>query len=83
MKIAAIADIHGNDLALEAVLADIAAHGIEEVVNLGDHLSGPLNAGRTADILMARDFPSVRGNHDRWLITVDPAADGAFGPHRL
>ena len=27
MKIAVIADIHGNDLALEAVLADIDAHG--------------------------------------------------------
>ena len=38
MKFAAIADIHGNYAALEAVLADIAALGIGEVVNLGDHL---------------------------------------------
>ncbi|CAN7443822.1 metallophosphoesterase family protein [Pararhizobium sp. LjRoot235] len=76
MKIAVIADIHGNDLALEAVLADIAVQGIEDVVNLGDHLSGPLNAARTADTLLARDFPSIRGNHDRWLITVDPAEMG-------
>ena len=37
MKFAAIADIHGNSAALEAVLADIAALGITEVVNLGDH----------------------------------------------
>jgi hypothetical protein len=44
MKLAAIADIHGNCVALEAVLADIAALGIGEVVNLGDHLSGPLEA---------------------------------------
>ncbi|WP_455272019.1 metallophosphoesterase family protein [Rhizobium herbae] len=76
MKIAVIADIHGNDLALEAVLADIAAQGIDDIVNLGDHLSGPMNAARTADILMARDFPSIRGNHDRWLITIEPAAMG-------
>ena len=76
MKIAVIADIHGNDLALEAVLADIAALGIDDVVNLGDHLSGPMNAARTADILMARDFPSIRGNHDRWLVTQAPAEMG-------
>ena len=76
MKIAVIADIHGNDLALEAVLADIAALGLDDVVNLGDHLSGPMNAARTADILMARDFPSIRGNHDRWLVTLQPAEMG-------
>ncbi len=73
MRIAVIADIHGNDLALEAVLADIAAHGIGDVVNLGDYLSGPLNAARTADILMERTFPSICGNHDRWLTTRAPA----------
>ncbi|KQY19255.1 metallophosphoesterase family protein [Rhizobium sp. Root483D2] len=78
MKIAVIADIHGNDLALEAVLADIAAHGIDDVVNLGDHLSGPLNAARTADILIVRNFPSIRGNHDRWLVTKEPAAMGQW-----
>jgi predicted phosphodiesterase len=68
MKFAAIADIHGNALALEAVLADIDRQGIKDIVNLGDHLSGPLEAGRTADILLARDMISVCGNHDRYLI---------------
>jgi predicted phosphodiesterase len=76
MKTAVIADIHGNDLALEAVLADITAQGISDVINLGDHLSGPLNAARTADLLMARDFPSIRGNHDRWLVSLAPAELG-------
>jgi len=68
MKLAAIADIHGNCLALEAVLADISALGISEVVNLGDHLSGPLEARRTADLLIARGFPSIRGDQDRVLV---------------
>ncbi|AFL51836.1 putative phosphoesterase [Sinorhizobium fredii] len=72
MKIAVISDIHGNDLALEAVLADIGAQGIDEIVNLGDHLSGPLNAARTADILIGRKMPSIRGNHDRYLLMLDP-----------
>lgn len=70
MRFAAIADIHGNALALEAVLADIAAQGIDvsDIVNLGDCLSGPLEAGRTADILAPLGLVTVRGNHDRYLI---------------
>ena len=65
MKFAAIADVHGNRLALEAVLADLAALGITEIVNLGDHVSGPLEAARTADLLIERGFPSIRGDQDR------------------
>jgi diadenosine tetraphosphatase ApaH/serine/threonine PP2A family protein phosphatase len=68
MRFAAIADVHGNALALEAVLADIAALGITEVVNLGDHVSGPLEARRTADLLMERGFPSITGDQDRRLV---------------
>ena len=67
MRFAAIADVHGNYLALEAVLADIKAQGITDIVNLGDMASGPLDAKRTIDIMMAMDAPCVRGNHDRYL----------------
>lgn len=73
MKFAAIADVHGNRPALEAVLADIAAHGITEVVNLGDHVSGPLEAVRTADLLIERGFPTVRGDQDRILLELRQA----------
>jgi predicted phosphodiesterase len=68
MRFAAIADVHGNYLALEAVVADIGAQGIDGIVNLGDMASGPLDARRTMDALMALDAVHVRGNHDRWLI---------------
>jgi diadenosine tetraphosphatase ApaH/serine/threonine PP2A family protein phosphatase len=68
MRFAVIADIHGNADALESVLADIAGQGIAEIVNLGDHLGGPLEAGRTADILIKRDMVSIAGNHDRYLL---------------
>jgi len=77
MRFAAIADIHGNCCALDAVLADIESEQITEVVNLGDHFSGPLEAGRTAARLMEHDFPSIRGNHDRSLIDLKPDAMGA------
>jgi predicted phosphodiesterase len=75
MRFAAIADVHGNRFALEAVLADIAANGINEVLNLGDHVSGPLEAARTADLLMERGFPSVLGDQDRRLVEL--RIDGA------
>jgi len=40
MRFAAIADVHGNYLGLEAVLADIRAHSIGDIVNLGDMAAG-------------------------------------------
>lgn len=74
MRLAVIADIHGNDLALQAVLADIAAHGIDDIVNLGDCFSGPLEPGKVAARLTALNIPTVRGNHDRYLIEQSPDA---------
>ena len=67
MRFAAIADVHGNHLALEAVLADIRAQGIDDIVNLGDMASGALDARRTVDIMMGLNATNVRGNHDRYI----------------
>lgn len=74
MRFAIISDIHGNCLALEAVLADIAEQGADVTLNLGDIVSGPMEPGRTVDLLLERDFPTLRGNHDRTLF------DGGAGP---
>ena len=82
MKFAAIADIHGNSDALEAVLADIAALGIADVVNLGDHVSGPMEARRTANMLIARGFPSIAGDQDRRIVALDGAGDRQRGDVR-
>lgn len=81
MIFAALADIHGNAAALEAVLADIERQGINDIVNLGDCFSGPLEAGKTADRLMALGLPTVRGNHDRYLIETPPDALGSSDAH--
>ena len=44
MRIAAIADVHGNLGALRAVLAHIKRVSSPDlIVNLGDHVSGPCN----------------------------------------
>ena len=80
MRFAAIADVHGNYLALDAVLSDIRAQGIGDIVHLGDMASGPLGARRTMDRLMALDAVHVLGNHDP--LSDRPAAgeDGLMGP---
>ncbi len=76
MRIAVITDIHGNVAALEAALADIAVRGIATVICLGDCASGMMWPGETTALLMTREIPCVRGNHDRWLAEHAPDAMG-------
>lgn len=68
MRIAVLADIHGNLRALEAVQSDLRKQSPDLVVNLGDHLSGPLQAAATADALIGARYVNIRGNHDRQLL---------------
>jgi putative phosphoesterase len=77
MRIGVLADIHGNLRALEAVQADLRKQSPDLVVNLGDHLSGPLQAAATADILMGEKYLHIRGNHDRQLVDRAVEAMGA------
>lgn len=72
MRFALISDIHGNLPALEAVCADIRRQGCDVVANLGDCLSGPLWPLETARFLMAQDWPTIAGNHERQLLTLPP-----------
>lgn len=84
--VAILSDIHGNLPALEAVIADAEAQGCTHFANLGDSLSGPLWPVETANLLMARDWPTIAGNHERQLLTLDRArmnASDAFTRDRL
>ncbi|HTI79137.1 MAG TPA: metallophosphoesterase family protein [Acetobacteraceae bacterium] len=74
IRLAVIADIHANLLALEAVLADIRTRGVDATINLGDNVAGPLWPLETAELLAALKLPTVRGNHDRWLLDCDEAS---------
>jgi len=72
MKIAIISDSHGNLPALQAVLSEIDAAGVDHIINVGDTLGGPLESARTADVLMQRLIPMIAGNHERQLLTLPP-----------
>jgi putative phosphoesterase len=64
VRVAAISDIHGNLPALEAVLADIEREDVDEIVVVGDSVSGPWPA-EVFDLLDAVDARIVHGNADR------------------
>jgi predicted phosphodiesterase len=82
MRIAVLADIHGNVLALDAVLDDLKRRGGADLtVNLGDCVSGPLWPRETFARLQALDLPTVRGNHDR-RVAADPAGDAMWASDR-
>ena len=77
MRLAILADIHGNLLALEAVLADVATRHVDLTVNLGDLVSGPLQPRETADLLMSLNLPTICGNHERNLLSQPLESMGA------
>jgi len=72
MRLAVVSDIHGNLRALEAVLADIRTRAPDAIVNLGDCVTSPLWPRETLELLNSLSWPTVRGNHDRWI--GEPAA---------
>lgn len=74
--IGVISDIHGNLPALEAVLTDLVARGIHDVVNLGDHASGPLWPRETVELLVQQPWIQISGNHDRQVARDDPETHG-------
>src|ERR1700743_1820659 len=65
---AIISDIHGNSLALTAVLKDIRSRGIEKIINLGDHFFGALEPEKVADILRQNEMLCISGNTDREIL---------------
>jgi predicted phosphodiesterase len=66
VRVAALADVHGNAPALEAVLAEVRAAGVGAVVFCGDLTWGPLPS-ETLAVVRALELPAhfVRGNGDR------------------
>jgi predicted phosphodiesterase len=71
MQIGVISDIHGNYLALTAVLRDLEAlrPAPDRVVCLGDAIQGGPQPAEVTRALRERGWPVVMGNADDWLIT--------------
>ena len=85
MRIGVISDIHGNDVALEAALADLASYDVDQTVCLGDALQGGCQPREVVDRLRDVGCPIVLGNADAFVLTgsTAEAADDAGAEQRL
>jgi putative phosphoesterase len=80
VRVALISDIHGNEIALRAVLADIARIGIDEIVCLGDVATLGPRPGAVIEMLRECGCACIMGNHDEFLI--DPALVHAYSKQK-
>jgi putative phosphoesterase len=79
MRVGLIADIHGNLVALDAVLADLERAQVDHVVCLGDVAWGP-QPRQTVERLRALSYPTIMGNADDALFHLPsetPTDEGA------
>ena len=74
-RIALISDVHGNLTALEAVLADIDARGIDRIFNLGDYVGKGPRGREVVDLCRERCEVNLLGNWDDFLPDPDRAFD--------
>ena len=72
MKIALIADVHGNDVALQAVFTDIDTQGnIDHIYIVGDLIAiGPQTNEVLKRIFARTDVSIMSGNHDEAVIAL-------------
>lgn len=83
MRIAVISDMHGNDLAFEAVEEDIKREDVDQIVCLGDAVQGGPQPAEVVQRLRRMNCPVVMGNADAWLISGEETADEGIPPERL
>jgi predicted phosphodiesterase len=69
---AVFSDVHGNLVALEAMLDDLAQRPVDQLVCLGDALQGGPQPLECAERLAELGCPVVLGNADAFLLTLDP-----------
>jgi putative phosphoesterase len=67
MRVALISDLHGNRLALEAVLAHIGRVGVDRIVCLGDVATLGPHPEWVIDRLADLGCECILGNHDEFL----------------
>ncbi len=67
MKVAIFSDVHGNAVALQAVLQDIEAQRPDRVICAGDLAFGGPEPEAAVARIKTLGIPCVRGNTDEWL----------------
>jgi predicted phosphodiesterase len=83
MRIAVVADVHGNLTALEAVVADLRRQSPDLVLHGGDLPASGARPAAVVDRIRELGWPGVCGNTDEMLWTSAPLADLARRLPRL
>lgn len=83
MRIAIFSDIHGNCVALDAVLVDLQDKPVDSMVCLGDAIQGGPQPLQVVERLRQLGCPVVMGNADAWLLTGEESGDEQIAPDRL
>lgn len=81
MKYAFISDIHGNTVALEAVLKDISMKNVDKIIVLGDLCFRGPEPKKALDMIRSLETDVIKGNADEWVIRgvkVDEVPDHAL-----
>jgi predicted phosphodiesterase len=68
VRTALIADIHGNFVSLQAVLADAGRRGADRIVCLGDVAATGPQPVEAIEAIAALGCDVVQGNTDEWLV---------------
>jgi putative phosphoesterase len=76
VRIALIADIHGNRIALEQVQADIRREGIDRIICLGDVAAHGPEPRAVIDLVRSLDCPVVMGNADAGVLDTPEGPPG-------
>lgn len=71
MRIAVLADIHGNLAAFEAALAHVRTLGVDQLVIAGDLINGAADSRHCWDLAQTLDCTLLRGNHERYIFDFD------------
>jgi predicted phosphodiesterase len=79
MRIAIVADIHGNLTALDAVLADLRQQKPDVIYHGGDLAFGGCNPGEVIDCIIQEGWQGVLGNTDEmlWDTSARPALEAS------
>jgi predicted phosphodiesterase len=84
MRIAIISDIHGNCVALDAVLKDLQELKVDQIVCLGDAVQGGPQPAEVVARLRELGCPVVMGNADDWLLNgIDSGAESISEERRV
>lgn len=68
MKVGVLSDIHGNDAALEVVLADARSMGVEHLLILGDIVGYYYHPDKVLEQLQGWTYDMIQGNHEQMMM---------------